>query len=148
MSYIEENLLNGEKVLHKGRVHWWAWGKGLAIVLTGFLVGAQGEPMPFWGGMIGLFGLVLLVRGLVTVWTTELAVTDKRVIAKFGLISRETIELVHQKVEGLSVSQSILGRLLGFGTITVNGTGSGKTPVPHITQPLVFRRKALEVIQN
>lgn len=147
MGYIEGNLLKGERVLHRGRVHWWAWAKGVVWIAIGVVFVGSGDFGALLGAMMFLFGLFLIVRGLVTVYTTELAVTNKRVIAKFGFIRRSTIEVLHQKIEGLSVYQSIFGRLLGFGTVVVNGTGSGRTPVPHIAAPLEFRRKALEVLE-
>lgn len=146
MGYITNNLLSGETVKHTAKVHWWAWGKGVALLGVGVLVASMGAG--FLGTVLILLGLVLAVRGLIVVATTELAVTDRRVIAKFGLIRRSTVELLHQKIEGMSVDQSVFGRLLGFGTVTVNGTGAGKTPIPHIAAPLDFRRAALEVIEK
>ncbi len=80
--------------------------------------------------------------------TTELAVTSKRVITKVGLIRRSTMELNHSKVESFHVDQSILGRIFGFGTLVVNGTGGGKTPVPNIDSPLEFRREAMQTIDG
>jgi uncharacterized membrane protein YdbT with pleckstrin-like domain len=145
MGYVTENLLKGERVIERARIHWWAWGKGLAVIFLGFALAATDAAG--LAGFLFLFGLVLVVRGVILVLTTELAVTDRRVIAKFGLIRRRTVELLHQKVEGLTVDQSIFGRLLGFGTVVVNGTGSGRTPVPHITKPLEFRKSALETVE-
>lgn len=78
--------------------------------------------------------------------STELAVTSKRIIAKFGFIRRSTIELNHSKVESFHVEQGVLGRILGFGTLSINGTGGGITPIPGIGDPLGFRRKAMEAI--
>lgn len=146
MGYVTENLLKGERVQHVGRVHWWAWGKGVALAVLGStMLTAEAALM---GVLLIAIGLAWALGGLITVMTTELAVTDRRVIAKFGLIRRSTVELLHSKVEGLSVDQGIFGRILGFGTIIVNGTGSGKTPIPHIAKPLEFRRGSLEIIEN
>ena len=69
-------------------------------------------------------------------------------IAKFGFIRRSTIELLHGKVESFHVDQGILGRVLNFGTVVVNGTGGAKTPIPRIAAPLDFRRQALGVIEE
>jgi uncharacterized membrane protein YdbT with pleckstrin-like domain len=68
------------------------------------------------------------------------------VIAKFGFIKRTTIELNHSKVESFHVEQGVFGRIFGFGTLHINGTGGGITPVPGIADPLGFRRKAMEAI--
>lgn len=92
--------------------------------------------------MVSVLGL------LMTMATTELVVTSKRVIAKVGLIRRATLELNHSKVESMNVSQSTLGRIIGYGTIVVNGTGGGATPVPGIDNPLEFRRKAMQTIDD
>jgi uncharacterized membrane protein YdbT with pleckstrin-like domain len=71
--------------------------------------------------------------------TTELVVTDRRVIYKSGLISRHTLEMNNSKVESVDVDQSLLGRLLGFGTIVVRGTGGSLEPIRQIGDPLTFR---------
>ena len=90
----------------------------------------------------------MLLRGWLRVVAIELAVTDRRVIAKWGLIRRQTIELLHSKVESLRVEQSILGRILNFGSIAVHGTGGATTPIPSIARPLEFRRQALIAIEQ
>jgi len=100
-------------------------------------------------------GLVLLIpalwyaaAALIKRISTELAVTSKRVIAKFGFIRRNTVELNHSKVESFHVEQGVLGRILGFGTLHINGTGGGITPIPNISDPLGFRRRAMEAIDD
>jgi uncharacterized membrane protein YdbT with pleckstrin-like domain len=72
-------------------------------------------------------------------WTTELAVTDRRVIYKERLIARRTLEMNRSRVESVDVYQSVLGRLLGYGTITLRGTGGSGEPMPNIDDPLTFR---------
>jgi len=95
-----------------------------------------------------VLGLALLLRAWIQQVTTELAVTSKRVVAKFGLIQRNTIELNHSKVESFNVHQGIAGRIFGFGTIVVHGTGGGKTPIPNIDSPLQFRSEAMQAIDT
>jgi uncharacterized membrane protein YdbT with pleckstrin-like domain len=70
------------------------------------------------------------------------------IIAKVGLIRRSTIELNHQKVESMGIDQSIMGRIFNFGTLTINGTGGVRTPIPSISSPLEFRKKAMETIEQ
>ena len=72
--------------------------------------------------------------------TTEFVITNKRVIAKIGIVKRTTIELNHAQVESLGVEQGIFDRMLGFGTISITGTGGAKTFIPNIKNPLDFRR--------
>ena len=75
--------------------------------------------------------------------STEMAITNRRVVAKIGFIWRRTIEMERQKVESVSVDQSILGRVLDYGTIIVRGTGSTLEPMANIDDPLEFRNKLL-----
>jgi uncharacterized membrane protein YdbT with pleckstrin-like domain len=87
----------------------------------------------------------LLVRALIIRRTTEIAVTSRRVMIKKGLIRRITMEMNHGRIESYNVDQSILGRIFGYGTLVVNGTGTGHEVIEMIDNPLEFRRKALEV---
>ena len=113
---------------------------------------------PFYGSVNRLFfvigisfilvALILIIRAFITRRTTELGITTKRVIAKIGLIRRNTIELNHSKVESFNVDQSILGRILDFGTIIIQGTGGGKTPIKGIDSPLKFRQEAMAIIDK
>jgi uncharacterized membrane protein YdbT with pleckstrin-like domain len=73
--------------------------------------------------------------------SSEFAVTNRRVIVKVGLVYRRTLELVLAKVETVGVEQSIMGRVLNYGTIVVTGTGGTKEPFKDIANPLEFRRK-------
>ncbi|MCA3108131.1 MAG: PH domain-containing protein [Rhodocyclaceae bacterium] len=128
-SYVEQALTRGESVLHLGRTSWWS--------LSGYLVlGVVLLP-------VGV-GLILLALAWVKQRSTELAVTNKRVITKFGFIQRDTVELNIQKVESVQVQQGIMGRMLDFGTIVIAGGGSPQAPVPGISDPMGFRRAFLE----
>ncbi len=106
MDYVENSLGPGEQVAALGQLHWW-------IFIHGSVVAA-----------IGL-GLVLasFIGAYINLISTDLAVTNRRVIAKFGFIRRRTVELNHSKVEGFHDDQGVLGRLLNFGTVTVTGAG-------------------------
>ena len=149
MSYVDSNLMSGEDVVHKGQIHWFVFVPGVFFVILGiYLFGIDQEngTGPVLGLIISIFGIASLIKAAITKATTELAVTSKRVIAKAGLVSRNTVELNHQKVESFQVDQSIMGRIFGFGTLVVNGTGGGKTPIKNIAAPLMFRRQAMEVI--
>ena len=71
--------------------------------------------------------------------TTELVVTDRRVILKRGIFSRQTIEMNRTKVESVDVDQTVMGRIMGYGTVIVRGTGGGLEPIRNIAHPLAFR---------
>ena len=160
MSYVESTLSTGERVLHWGKVS--MWSQWLKIVLAGFF------GLGVLGGLIGLFSAPSEVRGfalrtlifeliivfafLLWVWlvytTTELAVTNKRIVAKFGVIRRHTIELRLQKLETVQVNQSMFGRWLDYGNVVIAGAGVPQTPVPHISSPTSFSKAAMDAAQS
>ena len=129
MSYIDDSLIEGEVLVHRGRISWWSvfW-----LLFLGILT------------LVLLVGLVFLVSAWIRVRSTEIAITNKRIIAKFGFIKRHTVEINLDKVESLRVEQGLWGRFLNFGTIYVSGAGTAVAPFPDIADPLVFRRKFME----
>ncbi len=144
MSYIDENLMNGENVVYRVKLHWavFLWPVIWFIVTIIFLSsgGTAGS---------GLFALIAVATGILSIidyTTSEFGITDKRVIAKVGLIRRKSIEVLLNKVEGIQVSQGILGRIFGYGSITVSGTGGTKDRFHKIAQPFEFRKTAQEQI--
>lgn len=129
MSYIDDSLIAGETILHRARVSWWSQ---FGLVLLGVILLAV---------VIGLF---FLAAAWVRVRSTEIAITNRRVIAKFGFIKRHTVEINLEKVEALRVEQGVMGRMLNFGTIFISGAGTSVAPIRDIADPLVFRRKFME----
>jgi len=129
VSYIDESLVAGETILHRARVSWWSQ---FGLVLLGILT------------LIIVVGLIFLAWAWVRVRSTEVAITNRRVIAKFGFIKRHTVEINLDKVEALRVEQGFWGRLLNYGTIYVSGAGTSVAPFLDIADPLVFRRKFTE----
>jgi uncharacterized membrane protein YdbT with pleckstrin-like domain len=147
-SYLETIIGPDERVMHVGRVSLLSIlsslvGGGLLIIVgIGLLAVPSGSPdaMHFIAGILALFGAVVILVALVRRASTELAVTNRRVIAKFGFIRRSTVEMNLTKVESVRVEQSIMGRLFGFGSIIVTGTGSTLDPIPFIADPIAFRQ--------
>ena len=86
-------------------------------------------------------GIFIFLSMMITKWTTEIAVTNKRLIYKRGWIARKTDELSPKKIEEINVSQGVVGRILGFGKIRIQGTGGGEIVLPNIDDPLTFRRE-------
>jgi uncharacterized membrane protein YdbT with pleckstrin-like domain len=85
-------------------------------------------------------GVLIIAAALVRRSSTELAVTNRRVIAKFGLVARSTVEMNLAKIESVRVEQTVMGRLLGYGSIIVTGTGSTMDPIRFIANPIAFRQ--------
>src|SRR5512132_1640171 len=117
MSYIDESLIEGERIVHRGRVSWWS---AFWLIILGLLT------------LVVVIGLVFLVWAWVRVRSTEIAITNKRIIAKFGFVKRHTVEINLDKVEALRVEQGVWGRFLNFGTIFVTGAGTSVAPFPDI----------------
>jgi uncharacterized membrane protein YdbT with pleckstrin-like domain len=114
-SYVQNNLITGEQVVYEARLHWIIF-----ISLRSFFT--------------------LLILPLIDRKTSEFAITNKRVIMKVGLIRRKALEMNLSKVESVNVDQTILGRILGYGAITVIGTGGTRESFPRISKPMEFRR--------
>ncbi|WP_207479602.1 PH domain-containing protein [Arenibaculum pallidiluteum] len=90
----------------------------------------------------------MLLKAIAKKLTTELALTNQRVIAKFGFIRRSTIEQRLEKVDSIQVRQGVIGRLFGAGSVLVSGSGVSATPIPGIDDPLLFRNRVNEAIEN
>lgn len=151
MSYLQRILQPGETLRYVGRLHWIVYLPGLAlfavaVVLSVAIVAANqfGNAVPYLLMalvVLMLASLLTLMAAAVRRWTTEIAVTDRRVIFKRGLIRRHTIEMNMDKVETVDVDQSLAGRILGYGDIVVHGTGSSIEPFRKIAAPLDFRNQ-------
>ena len=129
-SYVEQVLVQGERVVHVGRPTLWSvWH----LLLLGLIL------LPAFGA-----GLILWLIAYIRIRSTELAVTTKRVIVKHGFIRRSTIEINLSKVESIQVTQSLLGRMFDFGTLVIAGTGASHAPLEGIAEPLAFRKAFVE----
>jgi len=129
-SYIEGALIKDERVMYIGHISLWSLSH---LLFLGLLT------LPLFG-----LGLVLWLMAYIQYKTTELAITNKRVIAKFGFISRKTIELNIARVESIQVNQGIAGRIFNFGTLVISGAGNPQAPIPGISDPMSFRRAFME----
>ena len=137
MGYIESNLLPGETVVQRARLHWIVFLKAIAVAVVGLAVLVI---QPLVGGIIVGIGLLMALPPWLERTTSEFGVTSKRVIIKVGLVQRRTLELLIRQVEAISVDQSLAGRIFNFGTITLTGTGGVRETFHNIANPLEFRR--------
>jgi uncharacterized membrane protein YdbT with pleckstrin-like domain len=150
MSYVTEVLQPGETLRFSTNIHWFVYLKAILALIVGLvLLGwyyAEGQSvfvLLFGGVVFTLTAVILAVPAWLRRFGTEVAVTDRRVIYKTGLIQRHTIEINIDKIESADVDQSIVGRLFGFGSITIRGTGEGVEPLRNIAQPLQLRNAVL-----
>jgi uncharacterized membrane protein YdbT with pleckstrin-like domain len=130
-SYIEQMLGRDEKIVATAKITGWIYlGPAIFTVFT-----------------LGLLCPVLLIPYMVRA-TTDLGVTNKRVIAKSGLIGRRTVEQRIQKIESIRVDQGIFARMLDYGTIMIHGTGGATTPIRNVANPFAFKRAVESVIDD
>jgi uncharacterized membrane protein YdbT with pleckstrin-like domain len=146
MSYVQSVLQPGEQVRHTAKLHWIMYWPGLAFLLAAAVAFGLAETRAggntFWmylAGVLAIIALIFLLREWFIQWTTEIAVTDRRIIYKEGFIRRSTVEMHMDKVESVDVEQTIVGRIVGYGTVTVKGVGTGFEPLPMIAAPLELR---------
>jgi membrane protein YdbS with pleckstrin-like domain len=164
MTYVESNLVPGETVIYQTRLH---WNVMLGHIFVGcVLLGVPGALLLYYafshprmepntlhvteGGGVALLvcGAVVILMGMVRRSATEMAVTNRRVVIKTGLMSRKTIEMLLNKVESIEVSETAFGRMLGYGTITVIGTGGTPDPFHKVAHPLEFRSQVQQQIEK
>jgi len=162
MGYIEKNLISGEQVLYKTRLHSIAV---LMPLLVALLVGVgaiycfyvsatgnqpAGEDPKLWalaGLILAIFAVTIAAAAILKRNAVEMAVTNRRILIKSGILSRRTIELLLSRVESIVITESFLGRMLGYGTVVVRGTGGTPEPFPLIANPTEFRRHVQEQIE-
>ena len=143
--YVDKVLQEGEQVRHRTSLHWVLYLPGallwLGAAVLYLLPATGGLGTLAWLASMLLFacGAILLARTWFNWWTTEIAVTDRRVIFKTGFISRKTTEMHMDKVEGVDVEQSILARILDYGDVVVRGAGIGIEPIRTVSAPLELR---------
>jgi uncharacterized membrane protein YdbT with pleckstrin-like domain len=146
-SYIEGSPFNGEKVLYTGKISKWAisgfYTFGTLFGLMALLLIFQPASRTMGVGLAAA-SAVLFFGASIKLKTTELAITNKRVFAKFGFVSRQTVELNISKVESIQVHQGILGRMFNYGSLVISGAGTPQAPIPGISNPLAFRTAFME----
>jgi uncharacterized membrane protein YdbT with pleckstrin-like domain len=148
MKYVEQVLQPGETVAYATSLHWLVYLRPTVLLVLSVLslIAASAVSalvaayaLKIIALLLGLLALASGLDALIRRSTTELAVTDRRVIYKTGIFQRHSMEMNRSKVETVGVNQSILGRVLGYGTVIVRGTGGSFEPIPFIGDPLTFR---------
>jgi uncharacterized membrane protein YdbT with pleckstrin-like domain len=168
MGYVDRNLVPGETLLYRTRHHW--------LVLLGPVIGGSSLLVPGVGlvaeaiatrdsaglvvgsstispKMMAVTGAILVFAAIITFAygvakrnATEMAVTNRRVLIKTGMTSRRTLDLMLSRVESIGVEETAAGRVLGYGSVIVRGTGGTPEPFLMIAHPQEFRRAVQEQI--
>jgi uncharacterized membrane protein YdbT with pleckstrin-like domain len=146
--YIDEILQPGEKVLYSTNAHWMfylpaigAWIVALVLLILSRLTTNDTLVLLCLASaaVVAIVALYLTVKAWFHRLTTETDVTNRRVVHKTGFIQRRTFEMALDKVESVDVYQSVMGRILNYGNVTIMGVGEGKETIPTIAAPLAFR---------
>jgi uncharacterized membrane protein YdbT with pleckstrin-like domain len=125
MRYVDESLAEGETIIQRGKwpgIFW--FGAWAALILLGIVI-------------VGVF---IFITAAIKMKTTDFAVTSRRVILKRGWLNRRTQELAVESIEGVSLQQSIIARIFGYGRVVVTGTGDAVIAFPPMAHPVAFRR--------
>lgn len=144
MGYVDDNLIDGERVLYRTHLHRIAFLPAMfASLVLGFIAFAlySGESTKSFAWPALVLVPLPILRTYIIWRSSEFAVTDKRVLLKTGVFTRHTLETLVMKVENVGVEQSLVGRILNYGTITVTGTGATKETFERIAEPLEFRKQ-------
>lgn len=125
MGYVEDTIGTNEKIVYTVNFHW-------IYTFSAFLY------LLFFG--VFIIGIIIFLKMMINKWTTERVLTNSRYIQKTGWIARDTEEISIYKIEEVDLSQSILGRILGYGSISISGTGSCNIVLKSIDDPLIFQK--------
>ena len=151
-SYTTATLQPDERPLHQTTIHWMALsGSVIGAVLTLIVIlpiamFASWRDL-YWAWLLLLIPAGILLSAAITVKTSELVITDRRVLIKVGFIQRHTFEMFISKIESVAVFQSVMGRLFNYGTVEIRGTGGSSESFATIAAPLPFR-DAIQMVQS
>lgn len=162
MSYVEKNLVPGEKLVYRTGVHWSVLfgpatlaaviaAPGIAVLAYRDDIANHGIPVDvvaIAGAVLILVALAIFGFSVVKKNATEIAVTDRRVIIKTGMASRRSLEILIAKVESVGIDETLMGRMLGYGTVVIHGTGGTPEPFRKIAHPSEFRREVQQQVDG
>ena len=157
MGYIEKNLLAGELVKFKTKNHWITFFNPIFCLIVGLVLlnlAEIAEDQTVKYSVYAISGILILgsffnvLEVLIKYFTSEYGVTNQRVLIKIGFIKRDTFELLLSKVESFQVKQSIPGRILGYGTILISGTGAGQEEFPIVSKPLELKSQVQQLAKD
>jgi hypothetical protein len=171
MLYVQQSLSPGEELVHIGHFHWMYtlnalmgifWGVVGCVLTMALAMYVQGHfghgfVSQDWIGKVRevhpairlsafieiLIGIMYFAQRMVIRATTEVAVTTSRIIYKRGLVARYVGEMSIDRIEGVNVLQTIMGRILNYGRLMIRGMGVGEVILPTLADPITFR-KAIE----
>ena len=162
MSYVEKHLIEGERIVYKTRLHWIVLFMPVALAVVFGVAGivllvqsrkdagdsrTASQAMMIGGAILLIVAIVFVIRGILRRNSTQMTVTNMRVVANVGVASRRSIEIFLSRVESIGVEESVMGRMLGYGTVIVRGTGGTPESFNLIAHPLEFRTHVQQQIE-
>ena len=161
MSYVEKHLIEGEQILYQTRLHWivliipillgaFFGAGGIALLAAASGSGESGtssQAMTMVGTILLFIAVILVVRGILKRNSTQMTVTNMRVVASVGIVSRRSVEIFLSRVESIGVQESMMGRMLGYGTVVVRGTGGTPESFNRVAHPLELRTQVQRQIE-
>jgi len=147
MGFIDDNLMQGENIVYRTNIHWMIFIVPILLIVVSVIF-INNLPSSFLTYFVVILTLFLLLRAIITYAASEFGITNKRVLIKTGFIQRNSHELLLNKIEAIQVNQGILGRMFGYGTIAIVGTGGTRDSFSNIVNSLEFRKQAQEQISK
>ena len=130
MSYVSTTLSQGEAVTHSTNIHWASCAMPFILLLISLSIAP----------LLSLLFFCIIVVRIIDILTTEIAITNRKLVVKQGLIMRNTIEQQLNKIDSVQVAQGLIGRILGYGTLTIHGSGLSTSALKRIAHPIIFRK--------
>jgi uncharacterized membrane protein YdbT with pleckstrin-like domain len=151
MSYVKKDLIQGEKLIYETGLHWsvLVWSVIIAVIVAaGGVVCLLQKDTNFLYAGAALLVVAFVIVGVAMFKRSavEMAVTNRRVIIKTGIASRRSLEIMLAKVESIRIEESAMGRMFGYGTLMIHGTGGTPEPFRRIAHPSEFRRQVQQQV--
>ncbi len=165
-SYVKRAMQKDERILYIAQLHWIIYQSAFTTLVLGALIGHFGFYVAefllggtSWAAFVEKYiqhvgiGIVLMgalqaVFSYIRQISTELVITNQRVIAKHGWIATNSHEIMMTKVEGATIDQTVMGRICGYGTLMIKGTGGGTSPIDHVAAPYQFHARLMDALRK
>lgn len=146
MRYIKSTLLMNEDIVQIAEITWFTYINSLIYICICFILFSSGHNNI--AVLLLCYSIFVFIKAFIYKHTTEVAITNKKIVFKTGLIKRDTLELNLDKIESFSIKQSIIGRLFDYGDIYITGTGGTTPPIRDIDSPVFFRNQAQKTVDK
>ena len=147
MSFAQENLLPNEHIIFTAKRHWIIFTLAVGLTVFALAVASTYATYSIPTYLVSIIAVMEWISSMITYKTSEYVLTNQRILIKIGFIQRQSLETLLQRIASIEVSQSILGRLLGYGTVIIHDTGGSKEGFNSIDDPIRLRKKIQQQIE-